>query len=74
MGKLGPEALWRLLHRRPMLVLAITKKFCQMIGGDVTIESELRQGSSFTMRLPAEVSGSKAQPAPTIRVAPARKG
>jgi signal transduction histidine kinase len=56
------------------LGLAITKKFCQMMGGDVTIESELGQGSTFTMRLPAEVSDPKAQPGPTIRVATARKG
>jgi signal transduction histidine kinase/CheY-like chemotaxis protein len=34
------------------LGLAITRHFCRMLGGDVTVESELGQGSSFTMRLP----------------------
>src|SRR4030095_14698930 len=38
------------------LGLAITKKFCQMMGGDVTVESELGKGSTFTIRLPAEVT------------------
>jgi len=38
------------------LGLAITRKFCQMMGGDVSVESALGQGSTFTIRLPAEVS------------------
>jgi signal transduction histidine kinase len=42
------------------LGLAITKRFCQLMGGDVTIESELGKGSTFTIRLPAEVSDPKA--------------
>jgi signal transduction histidine kinase/DNA-binding response OmpR family regulator len=37
------------------LGLAITRRFCQMMGGDVTVESELGQGSRFTILLPAEV-------------------
>jgi len=41
--------------------LAITKKFCQMMGGDITVESELGKGSTFTIRLPAEVTDPKAQ-------------
>ncbi|MBI2833398.1 MAG: response regulator [Acidobacteria bacterium] len=36
------------------LGLAITRRFCEMLGGDVTVESELGQGSTFVMRLPAE--------------------
>jgi signal transduction histidine kinase len=47
------------------LGLAITRKFCQMMGGDITVTSEVGQGSTFTMRLPAEVSDSKAEPAPS---------
>jgi len=37
------------------LGLAITRRFCQMMGGDVTVESEFGQGTTFTMRLPAQV-------------------
>ena len=42
------------------LGLAITRKFCQMMGGEVTVESELGQGSTFTIRLPMEVTAATA--------------
>jgi len=43
------------------LGLAITRKFCQMMGGDVAVESAgLGKGSTFTVRLPAEVADPKA--------------
>jgi len=32
------------------LGLAITQRFCQMMGGDITVESALGQGSTFTIR------------------------
>jgi CheY-like chemotaxis protein len=35
------------------LGLAITKRFAQMMGGDVTVESEPGKGSTFTIRLPS---------------------
>ncbi|MBE9186127.1 MASE1 domain-containing protein [Microcoleus sp. LEGE 07076] len=35
------------------LGLTITKKFCEMMGGDITAFSELEKGSTFTIRLPA---------------------
>ena len=37
------------------LGLAITRRFCQMMGGDVNVTSTAGQGSTFTVRLPAEV-------------------
>jgi CheY-like chemotaxis protein len=37
------------------LGLVITRKFCQMMGGDVTVESEWGKGSTFTIDLPSKV-------------------
>ena len=49
------------------LGLAITKHFCTMLGGDVTVESRLGSGSTFTIRLPDQgVAATSAElPAPT---------
>jgi len=37
------------------LGLALTRRFCQMMGGDVTVHSVPGQGSTFTIHLPATV-------------------
>jgi len=37
------------------LGLAISRHFCRMMGGDLTVESELGRGASFTVRLPVVV-------------------
>ena len=46
------------------LGLALTRHFCQMMGGEVTAESAPGAGSSFTIRLPAIVP--PAGPAPAV--------
>ena len=38
------------------LGLALTRRFCQMMGGDVTVHSVPGEGSVFTIKLPAVVS------------------
>jgi signal transduction histidine kinase/DNA-binding response OmpR family regulator len=42
------------------LGLTITKTFCQMMGGDITAQSEPGMGSTFTIRLPMHVQEKKA--------------
>ncbi len=37
------------------LGLTLSRKFCQMMGGDITVESEYGKGSIFTVRVPAVV-------------------
>jgi signal transduction histidine kinase/DNA-binding response OmpR family regulator len=53
------------------LGLVISQRFCQMMGGDIGVESELGRGSTFTVRLPRMVgerkpatSGATLVPAP----------
>jgi len=41
------------------LGLTITQQFCQMMGGDITVESEPGEGSVFTIWLPTKVVDSK---------------
>jgi signal transduction histidine kinase len=36
------------------LGLAISYRFCQILGGNISVDSELGQGSTFTIRLPIE--------------------
>lgn len=42
------------------LGLAISHRFCQAMGGAITIESQPGQGSTFTIRLPARIAASEA--------------
>ncbi|HEX6368928.1 MAG TPA: response regulator [Longimicrobium sp.] len=79
---LGPEQIVRLFQdftqadtsttRRfggTGLGLALTRRFCQMMGGDVTVHSVEGEGSVFTIKLPAVVSD--APPAPVDETLPA---
>ncbi|MEO8194906.1 MAG: response regulator [Gemmatimonadales bacterium] len=44
------------------LGLALTRRFCQMMGGDVTLRSVPGKGSTFTIKLPAIVTEERAEP------------
>jgi hypothetical protein len=51
------------------LGLALTRRFCQMMGGDVTVRSVVGEGSVFTIKLPA-VMRTEPEPVPAAGGAP----
>ncbi|MCZ6481066.1 MAG: response regulator [candidate division NC10 bacterium] len=53
------------------LGLTISQKFCQMMGGDITVESAPGQGSTFTILLPAKVVDPEAALVPRVEEIPA---
>jgi CheY-like chemotaxis protein len=44
------------------LGLALSRRLCRMMGGDIIVESKVNKGSTFTIRLPAKVSDPTAEP------------
>ncbi|MGI8819973.1 MAG: response regulator [Chthoniobacterales bacterium] len=48
------------------LGLALTRRFCQMMGGDVTVHSVAGEGSVFTIKLPAVVHQAKPEAAARV--------
>ncbi|MBD3856931.1 MAG: response regulator [Acidobacteria bacterium] len=54
------------------LGLPISRRFCQMLGGDLTVESEQGLGSTFTIRVPAALPGTVARARTVAQEQPAR--
>jgi signal transduction histidine kinase len=44
------------------LGLALSRRLCRLMGGDISVTSEHGRGSTFTIRLPAQVQEAVAEP------------
>lgn len=53
-------------HQGTGLGLAIAKEFAAMLGGEITLESELARGSMFALIVPLEIEGAAPDPARSI--------
>jgi len=43
-------------HEGVGLGLYIAKKYCELLGGEISVESKLEKGSAFTVRIPCDVT------------------
>ncbi len=51
------------------LGLPISRRFCQLLGGDLTVRSSVGEGSTFTMRIPVLLPGADVEtPAEAVQV------
>ena len=50
------------------LGLAISRRFCQMMNGGISVQSEPGKGSTFTFRLPANVEDEKSESQPVLKL------
>jgi CheY-like chemotaxis protein len=48
------------------LGLVITQRLCRMMGGDVSVSSQPGKGSAFTIRIPADTRGRRADREPAV--------
>jgi signal transduction histidine kinase len=48
------------------LGLTITKRFCEIMAGEITFESEIGHGTTFTIKLPADVSAAREADRPAV--------
>ena len=48
------------------LSLAISRRLCQLLGGDIHVESEVGEGSTFTVQIPANIAAQVDQDLPVV--------
>lgn len=56
------------------LGLSITRRLAEMLGGDLSVESEVSKGSTFTLRVPARLDEARGAGAPAPAAADAGEG